>query len=396
MQPSSVNPTPRPDSGTIFFAGGGTGGHLYPGIAVAQALLAAGSKLRPVFLCTQRAIDRVILEPTGFEFIPQPIVPPVKTVGGLLKFWNAWRETKELVSSLIGQHQPAAILGLGGYAAGAAVKLAGRKHIPTALINPDVIPGKANQYLLRYVSAICCQFEQTRQYLPGLHRSKMHVTGCPIRREFVKLPARGEAMARLGLDPMMHTLVITGASLGAKTVNEGVLEALAKMKIQGWQVLHLAGRDHAESVRVAYREMSARPHRDSEQGDIPVRVIDFIPAMWDVWAVADLAVSRAGASTCAELTATGIPSILLPYPFHRDKHQRLNAQILADSGAAVLCNDEMDRRKNGRKLEPILQSLLFDANKRSAMSAAAKSLAHLDASNRVASVVMEMTRQPTT
>src|SRR5947209_16140240 len=113
---------------TVFLAGGGTGGHLYPGIAVAEALRLAMPDARPVFLCTQREIDRVILEPTGFEFIPQPILPkpPVRlgSAGALLRFWKSWRETKDVVRGLLRERRPAAVLGLGGYAAGAAVKLA--------------------------------------------------------------------------------------------------------------------------------------------------------------------------------------------------------------------------------------------------------------------------------
>src|SRR5438270_2231267 len=104
-------------SPTILLAGGGTGGHLYPGLAVAEELRRERPDVSIVFLCTKREIDRVILEPTGFEFIPQPIVPPVTTIGGLLKFWKSWRETKDLVRQVLGERRPAAVLGLGGYAA---------------------------------------------------------------------------------------------------------------------------------------------------------------------------------------------------------------------------------------------------------------------------------------
>src|SRR6478752_4629343 len=154
---------------TIFLAGGGTGGHLYPGISVAQALQTVLPEAKPLFLCTERDIDRTILEPTGFEFIRQPIVPPVRTVGGLLKFWSAWRATKDILRKLFKERRPAAVLGLGGYAAGVAVKMASRRRIPAAILNPDVIPGKANLYLLKHVQAVCCQFEDTRLHLPAPH-----------------------------------------------------------------------------------------------------------------------------------------------------------------------------------------------------------------------------------
>ena len=157
-----------PDSLTILFAGGGTGGHLYPGIAVAEALRTLLPQAKPLFLCTTRAIDKIILEPTGFEFIPQPIIPPESSISGLLRFWKSWRETKDLVRKVRRERRPALVLGLGGYAAGVAVKVAALKGIPAALVNPDVIPGKANQYLMRYVSKVCCQFEQCHTIF-GMH-----------------------------------------------------------------------------------------------------------------------------------------------------------------------------------------------------------------------------------
>src|SRR5687767_3460127 len=219
---------------TILFAGGGTGGHLYPGISVAQALKKIWPGAKPVFLCTQREIDTVILEPTRFEYIPQPIVPPVKTIPGLLKFWKSWRETRDLIRQRVKRDRPAVVLGLGGYAAGVAVKYCAEHKIPAAIINPDVIPGKANQYLMKYVSAVCCQFEQTREHVTGEKVNKLKTTGCPIRGEILSLPSRADAARRLELDPNLQTLVVTGASQGAQTVNEAVLAVLADLKLQGW------------------------------------------------------------------------------------------------------------------------------------------------------------------
>jgi UDP-N-acetylglucosamine--N-acetylmuramyl-(pentapeptide) pyrophosphoryl-undecaprenol N-acetylglucosamine transferase len=367
------------DVRTIFFAGGGTGGHLYPGISVAQSLARIWPEAKPLFLCTTREIDRVILEPTGFEFVPQPIVPPVRTIGGLLKFWKTWRETKDLVRQILRDRRPAAVLGLGGYAAGVAVKHASRKGVPAAIINPDVIPGKANQYLMQYVKAVCCQFEETRACVHPQHQPKLKITGCPIRREILAGGDRAAAVGRLGLDPALRTLVVTGASQGATTVNEAVLAVLPEIKPQGWQVLHLAGRDHAASVSQGYREKA-----------IDARVIDFTPDMADVWTVADLAVSRSGASSCAELTACGVPSVLMPYPFHKDMHQRANAKVLADGGAAILLDDEKDAKKNATRLRPVLEALLYDAGERQRMAAAAKAMGRREAADEVARVLHSM------
>jgi UDP-N-acetylglucosamine--N-acetylmuramyl-(pentapeptide) pyrophosphoryl-undecaprenol N-acetylglucosamine transferase len=369
-----------PDSPTILLAGGGTGGHLYPGIAVAEALRKAMPDCKPVFLCTQREIDRVILEPTGFEFIPQPIVPPVKSVGGLLKFWKGWRETKDQVKQIFRERKPAAALGLGGYAAGVAVKRAGEKKLPAAILNPDVIPGKANQYLLRYVQYACCQFDETAGYVSSHFKLKLKTTGCPIRADIRTLPPREAAAARLGLNPSYRTLLVTGASLGAQTVNEAVIEMLKGMTLQGWQVLHLSGREHADAVRAGYRQLES----------IPARVVDFTPAMADVWSMADLAIARAGASSCAELTACGVPSILMPYPYHKDMHQRANAKVLADAGAAVLIDDEKDAVKNAAKLRPAVEPLISDSGKRHAMGTAARFLGKPDAAENVAELITQM------
>lgn len=364
---------------TVIFAGGGTGGHLYPGVSVAAALTRLRPDVRPLFLCTEREIDRVILEAAGLEFIPQPIVPPVRTIGGLLRFWERWRRTKDLVKEIIRTRSPAAVLGLGGYAAGVAVKLGGQGGIPAAILNPDVLPGKANQYLMRYAQVVCCGFERTREHVPAAHHTKLRVTGCPIRPEIEHLPPREEAQARLGLDRRLHTLVIAGGSQGAQTVSEATLETLKSIKLQGWQVLHVAGRDLAEQVRAGYRELN-----------IPARVIDFTPAMEDIYAVSELMINRAGASGCAEITACGIPSILMPYPFHKDMHQRANAQVLADAGAAILVDDTRERKSNAAKLRPLLESLLFDATRRADMAQKARALGKPHASDEVARLLAEM------
>ena len=369
------------DSKTVLFAGGGSGGHTYPGLAVAAALVERRPDLRPLFLCTERDIDRVILEPSGFDFAPQPIVPPRRSVGGLLKFWQAWRATTDQVKRTLAERNPVAALGLGGYAAGVAVKQAAQAGVPTAILNPDVIPGKANAYLMRRCRRVFCGFDDTLGHVPEPHRDKCVVVGCPLRPAFASLPDRDAARDRLKLDRRLNTLVVTGASQGAKTVNDATIETFRRLAAdksppaQGWQVLHLAGLDHAEEVRRAWRTVGM---------DGRASVVDFTPDMADVWAAADLAVSRAGASTCFELLACGVPAVLLPYPFHKDDHQRANADALAAAGAAVVQSDAKDAAANAASLRPTLESLLYDADRRNRMSAAARAAAKPTAAADVA------------
>ncbi len=244
----------------IFFAGGGSGGHLYTGLAVAAAMRAIEPSVRPIFLCTEKEIDRVILEPTGENFVPQPVVPPTRSIGGLLRFWQKWRATNDLVRKLLDEHQPAAVLGLGGYAAGVAVKLAGRRPaVATGILNPDVIPGKANVYLMPSCRRVYLGDDRARAHVPTEHLGKCVTTGVPLRQGLTKRGDREAACERLGLDPRLNTLVVTGASQGARTINEAVVEVAKRMAsaggtpFQGWQVLHLAGRELAEEVRVGWR-----------------------------------------------------------------------------------------------------------------------------------------------
>lgn len=367
-------------------AGGGSGGHLYPGVAVAEALVRIAPGIRPLFLCTQREIDSTILKSTPFEFLQQPIVPPRKSVGGLIRFFRAWTATQDVIRQTLRDVKPIGVLGLGGYAAGVAVKACAKARIPAALLNPDVVPGRANHYLFPFVSRVYGQFDATLEQLPSAHRGKFMASGCPIRHDLVNLPPRDEARRRLALDPSLHTLLVTGASQGAVSVNEAVLEVLTRMKkadreLQGWQILHLAGRDNADAVRSAYRELQ-----------LPGRVVDFTPDMADVWASADLAVSRSGASSCAELTACGVPSILMPYPMHRDQHQRINAEQLVHANAALVIQDKKDRAANADQLLPLIDSLLYDVPRRRAMADAARSIARPNAADIVAQSLLDLIR----
>ena len=233
---------------------------------------------------------------------------------------------------------------------------------------------------MRYARAVCCQFEQTAQHVAAEHRAKLWTTGCPIRPEIRSLPTRAEAAGVAG-GCEFEDAAGDGGEPGALTINQAMVELAGSLKLDGWQILHLSGRDHAESVRQGY-----------EKKKVAARVIDFTPAMADVWAVTDLAVSRCGASTCAELTACGVPSVLIPYPFHKDLHQRANAMVLAEHGAAVLVDDERDAAKNAAKLGPILQPLLADEGKRLAMAGEAKKLGKPGAAEAVAGVIGELVK----
>ena len=280
---------------------------------------------------------------------------------------------------MVADIRPAAVLGLGGFAAGPLVRVAAGRGVPTALLNPDAIPGKANRYLARRVGTIFAQFPQTVQRFEPSCRAKVRVVGCPIRSSVTR-GERRESLAALGLREDRRTLLVMGGSLGAETINQAALGCVGLMArlAQRWQVLHITGMGKAEQAAAVYR-----------QAGVGCAVLDFCDRMDRAYAVADLAIGRAGANTVAELAATGTPAILLPYPHHRDQHQRHNAADMVSAGAAVLVDDRIDPAANAAAVGAALAPLMDDDSRLEAMSAAALALGRPTAAREVADWLME-------
>jgi len=352
-------------------AGGGTGGHLFPGLAVADGLRQIQPQANVTFLTTTRPLDRELLSRTPFEQVEQSVRPSTLHPLRLPAFWWHWRKSVNAARALLKERRPRAVLGLGGYAAGPPVVAARSLGIRTAILNPDAIPGRANRYLAKRANLVVLQWEQSQRHFPP--DTECRALGCPIRREFVTAE-RAEGCRRFELDPDRPTLLVTGASQGARTVNRAMCRVWPEFvaKHADWQLLHLSGPHDEEEVRAAYAA-----------ADVPAKVLPFTHDMPLALAAADLVISRAGASTLAELTALAKPSILLPYPYHRDRHQHANAQVLVDAGAAVVLEDRLDPAVNAG---PLLEALsrLADAGVREPMAQAAHELARPNAARDVA------------
>jgi len=349
---------------TYIFAGGGSGGHLYPGLAVAGALHQRNPEAELLFLATTREIDQTILDPTGFRYIAQPVLPLPSRVGAIWPFWRAWRRSVAMCRRVFEETRPAAVLGLGGFASGPAMKVASKMGIPTAMLNPDALPGKANRYCMRYAQRIFIQWQSSLEHF-GRFRNRCLATGCPIRMGFSRRIEKAAALAELGLDPNRKTLVIVGGSQGGRNVNDAFIRYLSKEEKSGdfllkdWQMVQITGPSDYERVRQAYETALIRP-----------AVWAYSQKMIEVLHGADLVISRAGASTLAELTATGTPSILMPYPYHKDQHQRHNARVLEACGAARIVTDEREAEMTSNSLKKALEECLkpgiLDAMRKSA------------------------------
>lgn len=355
----------------IVFAGGGTGGHLYPALAIMQALRGLLSDARFLFFSSTREIDGRILTQADVEPVRQPLVPLSRLPWRWPNVLRRFRESSRLCRALFDKDRPAVVVGTGGLASVPAVLEAFRAGVPTALLNPDLLPGRANRLLSRRVNVIFAQWSDTISHL----RSKAHVivSGCPVRPEFTRSD-RSAGLQRFGLQAGRKTLLITGASQGARSINQAVIANLDFLEsCPDWQVLHLTGHADFEAMERAYRNRA-----------IPAAVMPFTEHMADALAVADIVVSRAGASTLAEITAVGRASILMPYPYHRDKHQWANAECLVRAGAARILRDAVAPAVNGPALRQALEPLMTDEEARQSIAAAARRIGRPDAASQIA------------
>ncbi len=363
----------------FVIAGGGTGGHLYPGLAVAQALRRLQPDFEVTVFGTTRPIDEQLVTPCGYELVPQLVQPFPAKLWHWPRFLKNWRASVTYAKHRFTDRAPAVVLGLGGYAAGPAITAAAKLGIPTAIFNPDAVPGRANRRLAPKVDCVFVQWTDSIDRFPSAGR--IEVTGCPIRPEF-STAKRVTACRALKIDEERPTLLITGASQGARTINATMMELMDLLKVAGeWQFVHLTGKADEDICKKKYRE----------QG-INARVMAYTDHMALCMAASDLIVSRAGASTLAEITAMGLPSILLPYPYDKKRHQHANARILVDAGAATIVEDSGNPRGNAGKLRETLRDLMKSEQRRKRMSQAAAALGRHDAAEAMAEHLFELAR----
>lgn len=359
-------------SGPVYiFAGGGTGGHLYPGLAVAGEVARLRPDARVVFVCSNRLIDRRVLDPTPWAFVPQPVRPLPRRPWQVPGFLRAWWASRRLGRDLLRDLNPVAVLGLGGFAAGPLVREAAARSIPTGLLNPDAVVGKANRYLARFADVVFAQFESIADELPEGLGGKVRAVGCPVRPGLTE-GRRSEAVEHFGLWTDRRTLLVLGGSLGAASINAAVVRLGGDLDALGdrWQLLHVTG-----------------PSKDGPPaggGRMHVVRREYVERMDLAYAAADLALCRGGASTIAELAATGTPAVVLPYPHHADRQQWRNAEALEKRGAAVIVPDAADPGANAETLRTELVAILRDEARLETMQAAADTGGHADAASRVA------------
>jgi UDP-N-acetylglucosamine--N-acetylmuramyl-(pentapeptide) pyrophosphoryl-undecaprenol N-acetylglucosamine transferase len=366
----------RENGSRIFLAGGGTGGHLYPGLAIAEAIRRLQPDAAIALSSTRREIDRKVLAGCGYPVTPIDARPfrkmPWTWPGLVLSLVRCGHQARRRFREFC----PDVVVGLGGFGSYSPVRVGQKYGAATAILNPDIVAGKANRRLARSVDRVFCQFEETVAALGSAAR----LTGCPVRPSLLG-HTREAAMEEFKLDPARRTLLVTGASLGARTVNRAVVAMIREHDLpEGWQALHLTGHAEYESVAAAYRDVRT-----------PVVVRAYCDKMGLALAAADLAVARAGASTVAELLAVGVPTVFMPYPFHRDQHQMQQSRAVERLGAAAVVEDRPnDAAGTSRRLAECVAVLMTDAGRLDEMRSRARAIGRPNAAEDIAEEILEL------
>ncbi len=365
---------------SFFFAGGGTGGHLYPAIAVAEQLSKLEPQARILFFCSSRNIDAYILSQTGFKYSILPAKTFPSRPGQVFNFIKSFRDSYKTAAEEITKSKKSVVIGLGGFVSGPVCLAAHRNKVPLTLLNVDIVPGKANKIIARWADEIFVQFDETAKYFNN-SKAKISVLGCPLRKGFIN-PDAGKAIVKIGLDKGKKILLITGASSGSQNINEAVCSILDKLDYfaDDWQIVHLAGRNNPEKVSEVYKKSK-----------IKHKVLGYYDEMPDLLAAANLVIGRSGAVSVAEFAAAGVPSICIPYPHHKDRQQYLNAQKLVEAGAACLVEDLPDKKVFVENLWKELEYLMKDSQKRLQMAKSCKVIAKPNASIEIADELIKIT-----
>jgi UDP-N-acetylglucosamine--N-acetylmuramyl-(pentapeptide) pyrophosphoryl-undecaprenol N-acetylglucosamine transferase len=369
----------RSEQRAFLFAGGGTGGHLYPAIAIAEELRSLCPDAEIVFAGTKGKIEERIVPKRGYRFASIWISGFRRklTLATLLFPLKVIVATVQSLM-LIRQLRPAVVIGTGGYVCGPPVFAGSLLGVPTLIQEQNSYPGVTTRLLARRASEVHITFEQSRRFLK--RQDNVKVSGNPVRSA-VGTVSRQEGAEFFRLDPGRTTLLVFGGSLGATSLNKAMVRILPEIVARNVQVIWQTGQDDFTMARefVLTAGESVAAH---------TRVYRFIEKMENAFAACDLALCRSGASTIAELTLAGVPSVLVPYPFAAADHQTENARAMTEGGAALMCKDS--ELETG--LLPLVLSLLDDPARREAMGRRAKLLAKPDAARTLARAVLALVR----
>src|SRR4051812_45904770 len=306
-----------------IIACGGAGGHLFPGLAVAESLRERGHEV--LLFVSEKEVDALALSGRSFRFEKLPTIGlPSVYSPAIFGFLRRFNESLSRCRAIYRTFKPQAVLGMGGFTSTAPI-LAGRmRGVATFIHESNAFPGKANRLTARMVRAVLLGFKECAPFFP---QARTEVTGTPIRIELKRIDRR-EARTKLRLDPDLLTLLVMGGSQGATGINQAMIRAVPALKGLGLQIIHLSGARDERLVADNY-----------QRDNIRAFVAPFHHRMEEAYSAADFTVARSGAASLAELSFYGLPSILIPFPYAADDHQTRNAEIFTRAGASMLVKE---------------------------------------------------------
>lgn len=347
----------------IVIAGGGTGGHLFPGIALAEEFIKRNKQTEVLFIGTKRGIESKLLSGAGYKLCTIDIEGiKGRGVKALVKGFYSIPQSMWQSRLILQQFHPQIVIGVGGYASGPAVLAAYFMGIPTAIAEQNSVPGITNRILGKFVDKIFVTYEQT---IKSFSSSKVLLSGNPVRAAFAGVRSRPKSIKDF------RQLLVFGGSQGARAINKSVVEMLPQLQRMKNKVriLHQTGAQEVESIREAYG-------RYGIEADVTAFIVDMAHAYRE----SDLIICRAGATSLAEITAAGKAPILIPFPWATNDHQTKNAEALADKGAAVMINE---KDLSGSKLFEVVAGLLSDPGKLQMMEENSASIGNVNAAANI-------------
>jgi UDP-N-acetylglucosamine--N-acetylmuramyl-(pentapeptide) pyrophosphoryl-undecaprenol N-acetylglucosamine transferase len=357
----------------VLIAAGGTGGHIYPGIAVAKEILRREPESEVRFVGTARGLENKLVPQAGFE-LSLIDSAGLKNVGAAARARGLLVLPKSLLQArkVIKLFRPDVVVGAGGYVTGPVLLMAALRKTPTLVIEPNALPGWTNRVLARFVDKAAVSFEAALPYFRG----KAAVTGNPVRREFFEIPDRKREATSIG----QFSVLVFGGSQGAHAINEAMIAALPTLESlkDVLRIMHQTGEADFERVNSGYVHAGWRER---------ARVMKYVDNMVAAFADVDLVVCRAGATTTAELIAAGKASIMIPFPFAADDHQRKNAEALEQAGAGRMV---LQQDLSGERLAQEIATLGHDPERITAMEQAARQLARGDAAAAVVEMIEKL------
>jgi UDP-N-acetylglucosamine--N-acetylmuramyl-(pentapeptide) pyrophosphoryl-undecaprenol N-acetylglucosamine transferase len=363
----------------LLIAGGGTGGHLFPGIAVAEEFLARDEANRVLFVGTERGVEARLLPRLGYrlELIRAAGIRgkgPLASLKGLALLLNAYAQSRRILK----EFRPDLVLGVGGYASGPVVLAARGMQLPRFIHEQNAIPGFTNKVLARFAEEVFVSLEESRPFFP---KERTLVTGNPLRRQILEQVTREVHDQRPATGDQVVNLLVFGGSLGAHSINLAMAAAapLLAARCRGrLAITHQTGDKDQNEVAAAYA-----------QAGIEARVVPFIDDMAAAYRSADLIVCRAGATTIAEVTACGKPCLFIPFPFAVDDHQRRNAEALLKKGAGFML---LERELSAERLAEEIGTLLADPALLREAGANSRAMARLDAARVIVDEMLKTTK----